>query len=571
MARGGGVAAVLLAAALASVHAALPWPQPASQSFLPQVLSLDSNVFDFVVVGDDAPVLDRALLRYATLTFIPKPPVAPLSTAPSAVLAALAVNVTNAAVPLALEVDESVRVAVCGGWVSYHSYCVESTHPALHSASPNPPQYMLTIPPAGGTATLAAATVWGALHGLERFAQLVDWSAGTGYLVEARTVVDAPRFAHRGALIDTARHFLALPTILAYIDALAYNFMNVLHLHIVDDQSFPWVSRTFPNLSAVGAYAAPATTHTYSPADIQTIIAYAADRGVMVMPEYDTPGHTSSWGGGPAGLLTQCYQGSTPLPGVFGPIDPTAAATFPFLTALFTEVAAVYPNQYLHLGGDEVVFDCWASNPAIQAWMASHGYGSNYTLLENYYIQTLIDMVHGLNRSVVIWQDVFDNGVSIPANTIVQAWKGGSTAAGLTELAAITAAGYRGILSAGWYLNYINYGESWIAYYGADPQNFTAPAAQRALVIGGEFAVWGEYVDDNNAITRSWPFGAAIGERLWSPATVTDVNDATVRLQVHECRLKYRGLSVEPSIGPSFCPWEYVPAYNPPFPLPINP
>lgn len=115
------------------------------------------------------------------------------------------------------------------------------------------------------------------------------------------------------------------------------------------------------------------------------------------------------------------------------------------------------------------------------------------------------------------------------------------------------------------YLNYIAYGPTWETYYTADPQNFTGTPAQKALVLGGEFALWAEYIDDNNVISRGWPFGSAVAERLWSPATITDLDDAATRLHVHECRMKYRGLSVEPSIGPSFCPWEYVPVYNPPF------
>jgi hexosaminidase len=182
-------------------------------------------------------------------------------------------------------------------------------------------QYNLTIPSSTGVATLTANTVFGALHGLERFSQIVDWVNGTNFQVPARAVVDAPRFAHRGAMLDTARHFLAVSTILAFVDTLAYNFMNVrlkpaqssprvkfasvdrrvvnvvivlqvLHWHLVDDQSFPYVSTALPNLSASGAYNAPLTTHTYSPADVQRVIAYARDRGIMVMPEFDTPGHT---------------------------------------------------------------------------------------------------------------------------------------------------------------------------------------------------------------------------------------------------------------------------------------
>lgn len=151
---------------------------------------------------------------------------------------------------------------------------------------------------------------------------------------------------------------------------------------------------------------------------------------------------------------------------------------------------------------------------------------------------------------------------------MVNAWKGGSTASGLAEMARITAAGYSAVLSAGWYLNYISYGETWTTYYAADPTNFTGTPAQKALVEGGELCMWGEYVDSTNVISRVWPFGAAVMERLWSPKSTTDVGDASDRLHVHECRMKARGLPVEPADGPSWCPTEYVMPYSPPFPFP---
>lgn len=367
-------------------------------------------------------------------------------------------------------------------------------------------------------------------------------------------------------MLDTARHYLAVSTILAHLDAMAYNMMNVFHWHIVDDQSFPYVSLAYPNLSIAGAYNAPATTHIYTPADVQRVISYARDRGIRVIVETDTPGHTLSWGLGQPGLLTQCYDANgTAIPGSFGPIDPTLPSTWTFLQGFFAELAGVFSDSYLHLGGDEVLFDCWASNPSIQAWMSANGLGANYTLLESYYEQKLLDLVGGLNRSYIVWQEIFDNGLNIKPDTVVHAWKGGSTAAGLAELQRITAAGYRGILSAGWYLNYVAYGPTWKTYYTADPQNFTGTPQQKALVMGGEAALWAEYVDDNNAVSRFWPFGAAVAERLWSPASVTDIDDATNRIADHTCRMKARGLYVEPANGPSYCPWEIVPPYVPPF------
>ena len=161
---------------------------------------------------------------------------------------------------------------------------------------------------------------------------------GGAFIVNAATIEDSPRFPWRGALVDTSRHFQPLAVLRAFIDALSYSKMNVLHWHITDDSSFPYVSVQFPALSAMGAYAAPGTSHTYSQADIAALISFAKDRGVRVVAEFDTPGHSESWGLGQAGLLTQCYNATGP-DGTYGPIDPTLNSTWTFLDAFFAEVA----------------------------------------------------------------------------------------------------------------------------------------------------------------------------------------------------------------------------------------
>ena len=108
-------------------------------------------------------------------------------------------------------------------------------------------------------------------------------------------------------------------------------------------------------------------------------------------------------------------------------------------------------------------------------------------------------------------------------------------------------------------------GGQWETYYSNDPADFPGTPAQKALVLGGEFALWGEYIDATNLISRGWPSGAAVAERLWSPASVTSLPDARVRLQGHTCRLVARGLAAEPASGPGFCAVEYSAPYNPPW------
>lgn len=229
-------------------------------------------------------------------------------------------------------------------------------------------------------------------------------------------------------------------------------------------------------------------------------------------------------------------------------------------------MAGAFPDDFLHVGGDEVGYDCWESSPSVNAWMAAHGMAGNYTALESYYVQRVLNLVGNIGKSTVGYQEIFDNGLDIPKTTIVDVWKN-PYQTGQEELARVTAAGYPALMASGWYINYEGYvnGGQWTQYYNQDPTNFTGTAAQKALVIGGEFSLWAEFIDSTNLISRGWPSGAAVAERLWSPSTVTSIADATVRIQGHACRLVARGIPAEPPSGPSFCATEFAFSYVPPY------
>ncbi|XP_057674442.1 beta-hexosaminidase subunit beta isoform X1 [Corythoichthys intestinalis] len=401
-------------------------------------------------------------------------------------------------------------------------------------------------------AILKAPKVWGALHGLETFSQLVYEDEFGAKSINWTEIVDFPRFAHRGLLLDSSRHFIPVKVILANLETMAMNKFNVFHWHIVDDPSFPYMSKTFPDLSQKGAY--HPYTHVYTPSDVKMIIEFARLRGIRVIPEFDTPGHTQSWGKGQADLLTPCFAGSKPS-GSFGPVNPIINSTYDFMSRLFQEVAGVFPDDYVHLGGDEVDFSCWKSNPDIQRFMEQHDFGKNYSKLESFYIQRLLDIVASTKKGYIIWQEVFDNGVKLKADTLIHVWKG-TKQQYQNEMANVTASGYQTLLSTPWYLNRIAYGQDWRGHYTADPQDFQGTEAQKKLVIGGEACLWGEYVDATNLTPRLWPRASAVAERLWSAKNVTDVNDAYDRLSSHRCRMVERGIPAEP-LFTSHCPHEY--------------
>ncbi|KAM6425955.1 beta-hexosaminidase subunit alpha [Liasis olivaceus] len=505
-----GALAVLLAAGLG----AAVWPQPQRLSAAPQGrCRLSSRGFGFAyanasAVAPGCDVLDQAFRRYRALLFPPghRDPAG-----------------SNLEV-LCPDLLVSITQAGCSGY------------PTLES----PEDYKLSV--SGELMLLTATNIWGALRGLETFSQLA-WRDDDGtFYVNKTDVVDFPRFPHRGLLLDTSRHYLPLKIILETLDAMAYNKLNVFHWHIVDDPSFPFESMVFPDLSWKGSY--NSATHVYTASDVKTVIEYARLRGIRVIAEFDTPGHTRSWGPGVPGLLTPCYVSTKPS-GTYGPVNPILNSTYQFMATFFAEVSAVFPDFYIHLGGDEVDFTCWRSNPDIQAFMQKMQFGQDYAKLESFYIQRLLAIVSSYHKGYMVWQEVFDNGVKVNPDTIIHVWKG-SPISFQEEMSRVTKAGFRTLLSSPWYLNYISYGQDWLTAYRVEPLAFSGSAEQKKLVIGGEACMWGEYVDATNLTPRLWPRAGAVAERLWSNETVRSQQDAYVRLSDFRCTLLRRGIQAEP-------------------------
>eukprot|EP00794_Sanderia_malayensis_P016573 gene16573-18258_t len=483
------------------------WPKPQEEHPEDVYFSIDHSNFKFRATGKTSNILSSAFERYRSLTF-PKTTNA-AGNHEHSVIIGLEVNVRTEEAELKLDMDESYNLIV------------------------NAP-----------SSSLQATTIWGALRGLETFSQLVYRNNENKYFAKKTRIVDRPRFKHRGFLIDTSRHYLSVKTIEKFLDAMSYSKFNVLHWHIVDDPAFPFVSKTFPELSNKGA--TNTRTHVYTPDNVKHLIHYARNRGIRVIPEFDTPGHTQSWKA-IDGLLTDCGNGN------YGPIDPTKDKNYQFLTKLFSEVAEVFPDKYVHLGADEVDFTCWKQSKTIKDWMKSHSI-ETYEKLEQYYAEKLIKIVDNLQKHYIVWQDIFDNNVELDSNTVVNVWVGNWK----EELTNITKKGHKAILSACWYLNYINYGMDWPEFYFCDPEEFQGTEEQKRLVIGGTAAMWGEYVDATNILSRTWARGLAVGERLWSAKSVRNAENAMQRIWEHRCRYISRGIPAEPVVKGKFCleEWE---------------
>ena len=247
--------------------------------------------------------------------------------------------------------------------------------------------YELTVTDSG--AKLTAPTSLGVMRGLQTFLQLVQITA-TGFAAPAVTIKDQPRFPWRGTLIDVSRHFIPIDVLKRNLDAMAAVKLNVLHWHLSDDQGFRVESKVFPKLTGAGS-----DGMFYTQEEIRDFIAYAHDRGIRVMPEFDIPGHSRSWFLG----YPELSSGSGPYTlegggtGYIDPImDPTRESTYKFLEKFIAEMAKLFPDAYFHIGGDEVDGKQWDANPQIQAFIHAHGMKNNQDL-QAYFNQRLQKIV----------------------------------------------------------------------------------------------------------------------------------------------------------------------------------
>ena len=437
--------------------------------------------------------------------------------------------------------------------------------------------------------TLAANSIWGALRGLETFSQLIVGrettiasisstaaaSSATSSVVCAADVRidDAPRFPHRGLMIDTSRRFLPTPLILAALDAMAYAKLNVLHWHVVDDESFPLESSVYPKLSERGAYNAPRNTHVYSAADVASVIAAATARGIRVIPELDAPGHATSWFKGYPELRTSC-PGTT---GVFSrPMDPISPVVNTFMRALWKEVNGNFPDHYVHVGGDEVNGDCWGANATIAQYMKDHGL-KTYGELQAVFEKAVIAGNAQDGKRSIIWQENFAGLSGYPSGTVVNVWKGASAVAAMT-MRNVTKAGYDALFTCKeWYFDYqpyavdarINDEAEWAAVYRVEPLPKPLVASD-SHVMGGEACMWAPVEDGSNWFQVTFPRTLAVAERLWSPRTTTNVTSAKARGADLRCRYLARGLAIPPvhygiGKGGDYCPTPAPFSYKAPY------
>lgn len=374
---------------------------------------------------------------------------------------------------------------------------------------------------------LQAASDLGAMRGLETLLQSLQQDMG-GFYFPALKIEDRPRFAWRGLMLDVCRHFMPVDVVKRTLDVMSSMKMNVFHWHLSEDQGFRVESRKFPLLHEKGS-----DGMYYTQAQIKDIVQYADLRGIRVIPEFDLPGHATAW------LVGYPELASAPGPyeierffGVFDPtFDPTVERTYEFLDAFFGEMATLFPDPVMHIGGDENNGIQWNNNPAIQSFMNDNGIRDNHGL-QVYFNKRLITILKKYNKQMMGWDEIMEEG--LPTSAIIHSWRGKEFLVKAAEK------GYKTVLSAGYY---IDLSHSAAHHYKNDPitSDMILTKEQERRILGGEAPMWAELVNEENVESRIWPRVAAFAERFWSAGEVKNEVDMYRRLLAIEPFLELSG------------------------------
>ena len=415
--------------------------------------------------------------------------------------------------------------------------------------------YRLTTSPTG--IDIEADSEIAVLRALATLRQLVDTHTGTPSIIGAH-IEDAPRFLWRGIMVDTARHFMTVDTLKRQIVAMELTKLNVLHLHL-SDQTFRVQSLRFPKLTAANP-----DGQFYTQAQIRDLVTFATDHGVRIVPEIDMPAHTAAIVSAYPEFGAEQIDPKDPRGTDKIALDPVSEKTYQFLDVLLKEMTGLFPDPFIHTGGDELTPFTWQNSKTIAAFKAKNHLVSNSDL-QGYFVDRLHKLLGKYHKTMVGWDEIGLN--ALPKDTVVEAWRTSNPV--YTD----TAKGNRVVVAAGYYLDLQRPAQN---YYGVDPTNPNAfstmsqqmfdlsqknPASsalinpylvakpmppltpeQEKLVLGGDAPLWSEGITDEMLDTGFWPRAAAIAERFWSPKDTRDPDDMLRRLIPTQIELQTLGL-----------------------------
>lgn len=401
--------------------------------------------------------------------------------------------------------------------------------------------YYLNI--TNGQISLTANTTLGAMWGMQTLIQLLS-KQDSSYYFPAAEIHDVPRFAWRGLMIDICRHFVPVDIMHRNIEAMESVKMNVLHLHLTDNEGFRFESKVYPALQAKGS-----NGEYYTQSQIRELIGFAQARGITIIPEFDIPGHTKSWFAGhpelssssgpftPGSPVDFKLNGQMNLASImqmvqtapFPTIDPTKESTYTFLDKFFAEVSALFPAAFIHVGADENNGVVWKNNPAIREFMMKNNIADNHAL-QAYFVKRVQQILAKYKKQTIAWEEAFSKDVS--NKIMLQVWQNPA------YLQKAITNGNPVLISLGFYLDLFM--PAFIHYN--NPIYASLSAQDESKIMGGEAAQWTEIANEYNIETRVWPRAAAIAERLWSPKSVVNVEDMYRRLFVISSQLEESGL-----------------------------
>ncbi len=440
-------------------------------------------------------------------------------------------------------------------------------------AAGEPGAYTLTVDSDG--VTLAYGDDDGLVAAISTLRQLLPaWTFGTAPLPDAPLTLpfvrieDAPRFWWRGQHLDVARHFMPLDTIYRLLDTMHLHKLNVLHLHLTDDQGWRFPVSSMPLLTEVGASRDETRPYFLSTGDgtphggfythdqLRALVGYAAVRGIDIVPEIDLPGHVRS-------LLAaypqygETSKGVATRYGVFHEVLHLSDETVAMVKSIVDEVLEVFPSQYLHLGGDECPKDQWRASEAAAALAAERGLDS-VDGLQRWFTETMYDYVTAKGRTLVGWDEILDEG-PLPG-AVVHAWRSAAEVAR-------TAAQGNDLIISNCHKLYFDYYQSddpvepmaigglitWQDVLAYEPLA-DVPEDRHDLVRGVQCQLWTEYIPTPSHLEyMAHPRQSAFAEIAWS-ASGADPAEFESRLAAHLERLTARGINFRPLAG--LHPWQ---------------
>ena len=422
-----------------------------------------------------------------------------------------------------------------------------------------------------GRATISAPTDAGLLYGAASLWQLMTPDGRKGAVtLQAVRIHDAPRFAWRGLMIDSARHYQSPAFIKKLIDVMALHKLNVLHWHLTDDQAWRLEIKKYPLLTKVGGWRVPAGAAAqgdidpktgrprlyggvYTQAQVREIVAYAAARNITIVPEIEMPGHALSAilaypELGSAGKAPASIQSDW---GVFPWLYNTDDHTFAVLDDVLTEVMALFPSAYIHVGGDEAVKDQWKASPKIQARMKALGITSEDEL-QSWFTHRIADFLTAHGRKLIGWDEILDNA-PLPPGATVMSWRG------IDGAIATAKAGHDTVLAPAPWLYFDNRqsaraeeppGRGAVidlkTVYTFDPEPSVLSEEQRRHIVGVQANVWTEHIRTEDRVeTMLFPRVAAIAETAWSPQSARGWDGFSGRLPAMLDRYKALGVNAD--------------------------